>query len=1070
MKRLATLLLGLAFLLPAVTAAQEAPLWTRYPAISPDGKKIAFCYKGDIFIVSSRGGAATQLTTFPGYDGMPVWSPDSRTIAYCSERDKGLDLFTVPVTGGTPRRLTNFAAGGSIPVCFTPDGKRILYRSGMTPDPVYGAYPFDQQTYSIPVEGGRPTQFLPFSANDISFDRSGDRIVYHDKKGYEDEWRKHHTSSICRDVWLYDLKSNKFTNLTQKEVEDRNPVLAADGRTVYFLSERFGDFNVCALTLDAPKQVRQLTRFEKHPVRFLTRSDDDLLCFFWDGEIYTMRPDGEPRKVEITLTVDNQEPEVDYWTRTSGAREIAVSPDGKEFAFIFRGDVFVADAEYGTTRRITNTAAQERNVDFAPDGRSLVYASERDGEWALFLARIKHKEDPSFAYAREIEEERLTDGKHASFQPAFSPDGKEVAFLEDRTTIKVMTVDGRKSRTVLPGTYNYSYSDGDQWFEWSPDGKWILAEFFEEGGWQHTDVALVKADGKGEIHNLTRSGYSDGSPKWVLGGKAIIWQTDREGMRSHGSWGAQRDVYALFLDPEAYADWRLTKEERALNKERKSEKELKKEEKDSVKQAEKPSLKFDFEDLERRMVRLTIHSSNLGDAVLTNDGRKLYYMSAFEGGYDLWVHDFDERSTKLLSKLGRYGSLVLSKDGKKLYLLSGGQISTIDQNSGRTKPMSYRAQFEWKPAAERRSLFDHVWQQVTDKFYDEKFEGVDWPYYRTAYARFLPHINNDRDFAEVLGEMLGELNASHTGARYYGSTGRPAASSLGAFYDANYAGDGLKIVEIMAGGPLDRPGTKIKAGSVIRKIDNRPIKAGEDYMPLLAGKTGQRTLITFTEGESGKEIEEYVKPIYFGGEQSLRYNRWIKRCQKLVDSLSGGQIGYIHVAGMNSPSFRKTYSELLGKYRNCKAVIIDTRFNGGGWLHEDLLHLLSGKQFATFVPRGQFIGIDPFAQWTKPSAVLVSEGNYSNAHGFPWVYKELKIGKLIGMPVPGTMTAVWWETMINGVVFGIPQVGMKDNAGRMLENMQLEPDIKVANDPASLMAGRDLQLEAAVKSLMDEVK
>ncbi len=246
------------------------------------------------------------------------------------------------------------------------------------------------------------------------------------------------------------------------------------------------------------------------------------------------------------------------------------------------------------------------------------------------------------------------------------------------------------------------------------------------------------------------------------------------------------------------------------------------------------------------------------------------------------------------------------------------------------------------------------------------------------------------------------------------------------------------------------------------------MKAGKDYFRLLDGKIGRRTLLTLTKSGSTKEWEEYVTPTSLGGQNALLYKRWVKRRQELVDSLSGGRLGYIHVAGMNSPSFRKAYSEILGKYRNREAIIVDTRYNGGGWLHEDLVHLLSGKQFATFVPRGQFIGIDPFAQWTKPSAVLVSEGNYSNAHGFPWVYKELKLGKLVGMPVPGTMTAVWWETMMNGVVFGIPEVGMKDNAGRILENMQLEPDIRVENDPASAIEGRDLQLEAAVEHLLGQ--
>ncbi len=206
-------------------------------------------------------------------------------------------------------------------------------------------------------------------------------------------------------------------------------------------------------------------------------------------------------------------------------------------------------------------------------------------------------------------------------------------------------------------------------------------------------------------------------------------------------------------------------------------------------------------------------------------------------------------------------------------------------------------------------------------------------------------------------------------------------------------------------------------------------------------------------------------------QNSLLYERWVKEKRELTDRLSGGKIGYVHIRGMDSESFRKIYSDIFGRFRNKEAIILDTRSNGGGWLHEDLAILLSGKKFAEFVPRGQYIGQDPFNQWTKPSAVIMGEDNYSNAHGFPWVYKELGIGKLVGMPVPGTMTAVWWESQQDpSLVFGIPEVGMKDNQGRYLENLQLEPDVRVENDPASEIRGEDKQIEETVKLLLKEIE
>lgn len=1073
--------------------AQENALWMRYPAISPDGKTIAFCYKGDIYSISSDGGRATQLTTNPAYDVKPTWSPDSKTIAFASDRNGGTDIFTMPATGGTPTRLT-FHSNGESPVSFTPDGKKIVYKAAIQPDAKYSQFPSGGQVYTVPVNGGRPEQLLTFDAFDIQFNKSGDKIIYHDFKGYEDNWRKHHQSSVCRDIWIHDLKTGNYTNLTDKQVEDRNPVFADNDRSIYFLSERFGDFNVCKLSLDKPAEIKQITKHSKHPVRFLSTANDGTLCYFFNGEIYTLKEGKQPKKLTVNIITDQVESLVNLYNMTSGATEMSLSPNAKEFAFIVRGDVFVASVEYGTTKRITNTPTQERTVSFSPDGRSLVYAGERDGIWNIYVTNLSDSSDKAFTYAKELKEEQITKEKQACFQPSFSPDGKEIAYLQNRTEIKAINLKNKKTRTVLDGKYNYSYSDGDQWYQWSPDGKWILAKYFEKGGWQKTDIALVKADGSGEIHNLTNSGYSDLNPKWMMNGKVIIWQSDREGYRSHGSWGSQYDVYAMFLDREAWDEFKMSKEEVALAKELKSETEKKeKKEKEKAEEKEKkkekkeekgkteekkeeasklPELKIEFDNLEDRIIRLTINSSNLGDAILTNDAGKLYYLSRFEGGYDLWVRDFKGNSTKILSKLnGSGGNMQMDKDGKNIYLLSGGRINQIDVNSGQLKGIGYNAEIELKKPEERSYIFSHAGQQVTDKFYDPAIHNIDWEFYKKEYTRFLPHINNNYDFAEVLGELLGELNASHTGASYRGGGSTTPTGSLGAFFDETHKGNGLMIKEIIAKGPLTTAGTKIKEGVIIEKINNNEIAAGKDYFQLLNNLTGKRTLLSLYDPATKKHWEEYVKPISYGAQNSLLYDRWVKQRKALVDKLSGGKIGYIHIQAMNSESFRKVYSELMGRYRNREAIILDTRYNGGGWLHEDLLTLLSGKKYAEFVPRGQYIGQDPLFQWTKPSAVIVSESNYSNAHGFPWAYKELGIGKLVGMPVPGTMTAVWWETQQDPtIVFGIPEVGMKDNKGRYLENMQLEPDIKMSNDPANAIQGRDLQIEATVESLMKEIK
>jgi Tol biopolymer transport system component/C-terminal processing protease CtpA/Prc len=1067
--------------------ADETPLWTRYPAISPDGQTIVFEYGGDLFTVPSQGGTATALTTNQAYDYQPIWSPDSKTIAFASNRFGNFDIYTVPAKGGAPERLT-FHSRGESPSSFTPDGKNILFSSLISDSHKNAMFPSGAlpELYSVPAQGGKVTQVLTSPALDAKYNKDMSLLVYRDSKGYEDHWRKRHTSAVTRDIWTYDVKNKKHSKFSTYKGEDLYPVFNANNDVIYYLSEREGSFNVFKAPVNNNTQITQISKFEKHPVRFLTISNNDKLCYFYNGEIYTQVEGQDPKKVEITLAVDNKENAVSFEKMRGGAKEMSVSPNGKEVAFIVRGEVFVTSTEYGTTKRITNTPEQERSVSFSPDGKAILYASERNGSWNLYQTKLVREDETQFANSTTLKEEPLLETEAETFQPKYSPDGKEVAFLEERVILKVINLKSKKLRTILGKEWNYSYSDGDQHYDWSPDGKWFLVNIYP-----HTifmpDVALVDAQGSGKVINITQSGYSDASGKWSLKGNAMIWHTDRKGYRSHGSWGSQDDVYVQFFNKKTFDKFKLSKEEREIKEEEEKAKKAKeKEEKAEAEKGKKgkkgkdkkdkkddknKDLDIDLDGLEDRQVCLTINSSNLADAILTPDGKKLFYLSKFEDGYDLWVNNLEKKqTTKVLDLQGGGGAMQFDKDAKNLFLMSGNSIIKVDVASNKRKNISYTAEMYLDKAKEREYLFEHVWRTMLKKFYDPQMHNLDWDFYKKEYKRFLPHINNNHDFAEMLSELLGELNASHTGSGYrHRARNADKTAELGAFFDWSFDGDGLRVVEILEKGPLDQADTKIKAGVIIEKIDGVSITKDKSHYPLLNHKAGKKVLLSLYNPYSKKRWEETVKPV--SGISNLLYERWVKQRQADVERLSGGKIGYVHVKGMNSPSFRKVYSEMLGKYGTYEAIIVDTRFNGGGWLHDDLVTLLSGQNYATISPRGQDFGSEPLNKWRKPSAVLTGEGNYSDACAFPYAYQTLKIGKLIGMPVPGTMTAVWWETLQDpSLYFGMPMVGVKDMKGKYIENQQVEPDIKLANEYEKVTEGEDQQLKAAVDHLLEEIR
>lgn len=1071
---------------PAASDNSTTPLWMRYPKISPDGSRIAFSYQGDIYYVPATGGDAVRLTATDSYESQPIWSNDGKTIAFVSDRFGGMDIFTVGIEGGKALRITTHS-GTETPLAFSPDDKYI-YFSASIQDPASSVMwnaSWITELYKVKATGGRPQQIAATPICSISFDTDGESFLYYDRTGSENIWRKHHTSSVARNIFYYDAAAGTHTQITTNPGEDRDPIFTGNGQMV-FLSERDGgSFNVYSAPVDDAENATALTHFTGHPVRFLSRAADGTLCFGYQGEIYTMVQGGQPEKVAVTILNDNINHPSTFSPR--GVSEIAISDDGKEIILLSRGEVFATTDEYGTTRQITRTAEAEEGLTVSPDGKTIVYASERDGHWDLYKATMEREEDLHFAYATLISEEPLiNDGSDAERTwPTFSPDGKEIAFIENRNILKVLNLESGKVRQITDGTQHY----GEFSYDWSPDGKWFAVTLITNRRDPYSDIGIVSASGDCRIYNVTNSGYIDGSPQWVMDGNAIIFISNRLGMRSHASWGSQDDVFIAFMNRKAYDEFNMSEEEYALYEEQKEAAEKKakeeseakdKKSKDKKKNAsdkkEDSAAKDDSKDivveldgLEDRVQRLTPMSSNLLSAAMTEDGETLYFMSSFEKGFDLWELKPRTGEISMLRKGVTPGGMLLDKSGKKLYIL-GSRPQVMTLAGKKLQPIDFNMRMELDRAAERAYMFDHVFKQEKRKFYNSNYHGVDLDSLQKDYEPFLQHINNNYDFSEMLSEILGELNVSHTGSGYSGIAAEKSTPALGLLFDLKYEGDGLRIDEVLDPGPFSVTGSKVKSGVILEKIDGQPILAGEDWFPLINGKRGIQVLFSFCDPATGERWDMVAKPISSGAQNELLYQRWIKSRAAEVDSLSGGRLGYVHIRSMADGSYRDVYADILGKYNLRDGIVIDTRHNGGGRLHEDIEILFSGEKYLEQVIQGTVVCDMPSRRYNKHSIMLVAEDNYSNAHGTPWVYKHQGIGSIVGMPVPGTMTSVNWETLQDPTMyFGIPVIGYRTKEGTYLENSQLEPDFLVRNKPEEAVQGRDEQLEVAVRELLKQI-
>jgi len=451
----------------------------------------------------------------------------------------------------------------------------------------------------------------------------------------------------------------------------------------------------------------------------------------------------------------------------------------------------------------------------------------------------------------------------------------------------------------------------------------------------------------------------------------------------------------------------------------------------------------------------------------------LYFLARYDKDFNLWSIDLRKKEAKQEVALNmKRGKMEWDKEMKNIFLLADGKLSKIDLEKSKNEPVKINGELKIDKAKEYQSMFNHVVERTQKGFYSKAYHGVNWDENAKNHEKYLTGINNGYDFAEMLSEMLGELNSSHSGARYSPrSEEGDNTSSLGIFIDYKYEGDGVKIAGIISEGPMDKAKINVKPGFIIQQIDGETITANRDLSEFLNRKQDKFTLLKVLDPANNSIQEITVKPISLGEESALLYKAWVKRNQAEVDSLSHGQLGYVHIPGMSDGPYREIYKEMMGKYYDRKGIVVDTRNNAGGDLVSDLTMFFTGKKYIEYGNDTRMFGSEPPFRWTKPTVAMFNEANYSDGDCFACGYSQLGIGKTVGMPVPGTCSWASWETLADkNIRWGMVPISSKDMYGEWMENLETEPDYIIKNDPALVGNGKDQQLEKAVEVLLEMVK
>jgi len=1065
------LVLAIIMLLASQAFSEEARL-LRFPNVC--GDRVAFMHAGDIYVAPRAGGHATRLTSDDGLEFFPRFSPDGSKIAFTGQYDGDMSVYVMSVDGSEPKRLsyhpgiqrTSARFGPeNVVMGWHPDGKRVLFRSRKEISDWW-----DGRAYLVGLDGGIP-QPLPMKvAGFTSFSPDGHKVAY--CPIYRDfrTWKRY-KGGMAQDVWIFDLDSLTAEKITDWEGTDNLPMWYQD--KIYFNSDRTGTLNLfCYDTKTA--QTRQVTQFTDFDVRWPSLGPDGI-AFENAGYLYVLDlPTEKLNKLDIDITTDELSMRNEYVSVSGMVHDFDISPDANRAVFSARGDIYTVPKKDGNTRDLTNSSgANDRDPNWSPDGKWLCYTSDESGEDEIYLISSEDKSKTRLT----------TNGNCRKYRTGWSPDSKKIVFSDKNLALYVVDI-GTKAMTEIDKADRNEIRS----YSWSPDSRFLAYHKRLDNG--ISAIYIYSFDDK-KVHRVTPGTTNDFAPEFDPDGKYLYFLSERNFNPMLGSYEfefintAITDLYLILLSADEKSPFEPESDEVKVGAS---------EQADTSSSETKPKapvkVTIDFDGIYDRQVAFNLPSGNY-DGLNAISGAVFYHSQPFYGldgkigEAEGVLHKYDIKEKKDSRFAEGLSGYAFTYDGKKVLARKGPEFH-VAETSGekidleKNKLDLSKMEMYLDRRAEYRQMFDEVWRMERDFFYDPNMHGLDWKAVGDKYRALLPYVSHRYDLTYLIGEMIGELSCSHT---YVGGGDMPhvklsQTGLLGVDFAVDTVHNRIRIDRILPGenwdeklrSPLQDPGVDVRKGDYLLAIDGHELTAGDNPYAFTVNCVDRTITLTVNSKPDLKGAHEVtVKPI--ASEEALRYYVSVDDAARYVDSLSDGQVGYIHIPDMDSWGLIR-FSKMFYHQVRKPGLIIDVRYNGGGFVAELILERLRRTVLAMGASRNFAVGPMPGDAVNGYMITLLNQFSCSDGDYFPYFFRECKLGPLMGVRSWGGVIGIrGYRPLVDGGYYTAPEFGIYGLNGKwVMENIGVEPDIEVDNTPTRLARGYDDQLTRATEYLLNEIK